>query len=70
MEDQKKIAEAEAQKVMDWYRDECKKIAKKYKNTFGMDNGIIEEKELTRQAYEKIQAIKRNYNVPLSSSTR
>lgn len=63
MEEKKKIAEAEAREVMEWFHNECKKITEKYKDIPGIDKGIREEKELAHQAHEKIQEIKKKYNL-------
>lgn len=63
MENQKEIAEAEARKVMDWYYRESEKIAEKYKNVPGIDNGAEEQKHLTQQAHKKVLAIKRKYGI-------
>lgn len=59
----KKMAEIEAQGVMDWYNQEIKKISDKYKDILGMDNGIKEQKRLTLEAYEKVQEIKKKYDI-------
>ncbi|MBU5451105.1 hypothetical protein [Acetivibrio sp. MSJd-27] len=63
MESKKKIAEEKARKVMEWYSKESKKIADKYKDIPGMDNGVSENKKLTQQAFRKIQAIKKKYDI-------
>lgn len=63
MEDNKKIAEAKAREVMEQYHRESKKICEKYANSPGFDNGAKEQKALTEKTFNKIQALKREYNI-------
>ena len=63
MESKKEIAEKKARKVMEWYFQESKKIADKYRDIPGIDNGTLENKKLTQEAYRRIQKIKKEYSI-------